>query len=115
MQEKSKKTTKEDKKVMDFIKKSFEDIGNLLNEDKSNLNQPDKVYWIARSLARNMPNELTIIWTLEAILDAFEAELEDWNKNKKEARDKVGERLKIFNSQFDEPNLITEKKNKVLN
>ena len=49
-----------------------------------------------------MPNGLTIIWTLEAILDAFEAELEDWNKNKKEARDKVGERLKIFNSQFDE-------------
>ena len=46
---------------MDFIKKSFEDIGNLLNEDKSNLNQPDNVYWIARSLARNMPNELTII------------------------------------------------------
>tara|TARA_Y100000816_G_C25946761_1_gene493862 strand:+ start:662 stop:850 length:189 start_codon:yes stop_codon:yes gene_type:complete len=62
-----------------------------------------------------MPNELTIIWTLEAILDAFESELEDWNKNKKEARDKVGERLKIFNSQFDEPNLITEKENKVLN
>ena len=62
-----------------------------------------------------MPNELTIIWTLEAILDAFEAELEDWNKNKKEARDKVGERLKIFNSQFDEPNLITDKETKVLN
>ncbi len=73
------------------------------------------MYWIARSLVRNMPNELTIIWTLEAILDAFESELEDWNKNKKEARDKVGERLKIFNSQFDEPNLITEKENKVLN
>ena len=67
------------------------------------------MYWIARSLARNMPNELTIIWTLEAILDAFEAELEDWNKNKKEARDKVGERLKIFNSQFDEPNLLKKK------
>ena len=80
---------------MDFIKKSFEDIGNLLNEDKSNLNQPDKVYWI-KIFSRNMPNELTIIWTLEAILDAFEAELEDWNKNKKEARDKVGERLKIL-------------------
>ena len=110
-----KETTKEDQELMDFIKLSYDTIQKLYNENLTNSHPADRVYWIARAIGRALPNEVMLMYSMESIIDAFDAEMEDWSKSKIEAKSRVSEKLNLFNKQFDNPITISSSDQKVLN
>ena len=114
-QENKKETTKEDEEMMDFIKLSYDTIHKLYDENLPNSHPADKVYWIARAIGRALPNEVMLMYSMESIIDAFDAEMEDWSKSKIEAKSRVSEKLNLFNKQFDNPITISSSEQKVLN
>ena len=114
-QETKKEMTKEDQELMDFIKLSHDTIFKLYNENLINSHPADRVYWIARAIGRSLPNEVALMYSMESIVDAFDAEMEDWSKCKTEAKSQVSEKLNLFNKKFDEPITISSSKEKVLN
>ena len=52
---------------------------------------------------------------MESIIDAFDAEIQDWSQSKIEAKSRVSEKLNLFNKQFDNPITISSSEQKVLN
>ena len=106
-QETKKEMTKEDQELMDFIKLSYDTINKLYNENLINSHPADRVYWIARAIGRALPNEVMLMYSMESIIDAFDAEMEDWSKSKIEAKSRVSEKLNLFNKQFDNPITIS--------
>ena len=115
VQETKKETTKEDQEIMDFIKLSYDTINKLYNENLPNSHPADRVYWIARAIGRALPNEVMLMYAMESIIDAFDAEIEDWAKYKSEAKSAVTEKLNLFNKKFDDPITISSSDQKVLN
>ncbi len=114
-QETKKEMTKEDQEILDFIKLSHETIFKLYNENLINSHPADRVYWIARAIGRALPNEVALMYSMESIVDAFDAEIEDWSKSKTEAKSQVSEKLNLFNKKFDDPITISSSDQKVLN
>ena len=115
VQETKKETSKEDQEIMDFIKLSYDTIHKLYNENLPNSHPADRVYWIARAIGRALPNEVALMYSMESIVDAFDAEMEDWSKCKTEAKSQVSEKLNLFNKKFDDPMTISSSDQKVLN
>ena len=115
VQETKKETTKEDQEIMDFIKLSYDTINKLYNENLPNSHPADRVYWIARAIGRALPDEVMLMYSMESIIDAFDAEMEDWSKSKIDAKFRVSEKLNLFNKQFDNPITISSSEQKVLN
>ena len=115
VQETKKETTKEDQELMDFIKLSYDTVQKLYNENLPNSHPADRVYWIARAIGRALPNEVMLMYSMESIIDAFDAEIEDWSKCKIEAKSRVSEKLNLFNKKFDDPITISSSDEKVLN
>ena len=107
--------TKEDKELMNYIKLSYDTIYKLYNENLTNSHPADRVYWIARAIGRALPNEVMLMYSMESIIDAFDAEIEDWAKYKSEAKSAVTEKLSLFNKKFDDPITISSSDQKVLN
>ena len=113
--ETKKEMTKEDQEVMDFIKLSYDTINKLYNENLINSHPADRVYWIARAIGRALPNEVMLMYSMESIIDAFDAEIKDWSNSKIEAKSRVSEKLNLFNKQFDDPITISSIEQKVMN
>ena len=113
--ETKKEMTKEDQELLDFIKLSHDTIFKLYSENLINSHPADRVYWIARAIGRALPNEVALMYSMEAIVDAFDAEIEDWSTCKTEAKSKVSEKLNLFNKKFDNPITISSSEQKVLN
>ena len=109
-QETKKELSKEDQELMDFIKLSYDTIFKLYNENLINSHPADRVYWIARAIGRALPNEVALMYSMESIIDAFDAEMEDWSKCKNEAKSAVTEKLNVFNKKFDNPITISSPK-----
>ena len=61
----------------------------------------DKVFFLASAIARNHQNDISMIWSMDSIINAFDRELEEYSQLKVEARTKVSEQLKIFNNKFE--------------
>ena len=114
-QKTKKEVTKEDQELMDFIKLSNDTVFKLYNENLINSHPADRVYWIARAIARTMPNEVLLMYSMESVVDAFNAEMEAWSKYKTEAKSIVSEKLNLFNKKFDDPTTISSSENKVFN
>lgn len=114
-QETKKETSKEDQEMMDYIKLSYDTINKLYNENLPNSHPADRVYWIARAIGRALPNEVMLMYSMESIIDAFDAEIQDWSQSKIEAKSRVSEKLNLFNKQFDNPITISSSEQKVLN
>ena len=105
-----KELSKEDQEVIDFIKLSHDTIFKLYNENIINSHPADRVYWIARAIGRALPNEVALMYSMESIIDAFDAEMEDWSKCKTQAKSAVTEKLNVFNKKFDNQITISSPK-----
>ena len=112
-QETKKELSKEDQELMDFIKLSYDTIFKLYNENLINSHPADRVYWIARAIGRALPNEVMLMYSMESIIDAFDAEMEEWSKSKNQAKSAVTEKLNVFNKKFDNPITISSPKEAV--
>ena len=86
MPKKEKEMSKQDKEMMDFIKLSIDKDSKLMNENLPETHPADKVFWIAKAIARSLPHEVAMIWSMDAIIDAFDGEIEEWLTCKNEAR-----------------------------
>ena len=113
--EEEEKKAKEDKEVMAFISLSFDTISKLINENLPESHPADKVFWIAKAIARSLPHEIAMIWSMDAIIDAFDGEIEEWLTCKNEARTKVTEKLNIFKNKFESNNSISNEQPKTVN
>jgi len=92
---------KEEKETLDFITIVFEKINELMDVELPHLHIADKVHFMATAIARNHQNDISMIWSMESIISAFDKELEDYSQLKINARTKVSEQLKIFNNKFE--------------
>ena len=115
MPKKEKVMSKQDKEMMDFIKLSFDKVSKLMNENLPETHPADKVFWIAKAIARSLPHEVAMIWSMDAIIDAFDGEIEEWLTCKNEARTKVTEKLNIFKNKFESTPSISDEQPKTVN
>ena len=104
-----KKTTKEEQEMFDFMKLSFDTIKDLLDKNLPNVHIADKVYWIAKAVAINHPNEVSMMWSMDAIIDAFDQEIEEWSTAKTKVKNSVSEKLNVFKNKFDNVSSLNEK------
>ena len=57
-----------------------------------------------------MPNEVSIIWAMDAIIEAFDREIETWNTSKADARTSVLEKLNVFKNKFEDSTTFDDNK-----
>ena len=110
--EEAKRKDKEEKETADFISLTFTKINELMDVNLPHMHIADKVYFLASAIARNHQNDISMIWSMDSIVSAFDRELEEYSQLKVEARTKVSEQLKIFNNKFEtiDPVQINEPK-----
>ena len=99
--EEAKRKDKEEKETAEFISLAFTKINELMDVNLPHMHIADKVYFLASAIARNHQNDISMIWSMDSIVSAFDRELEEYSQLKVEARTKVSEQLKIFNNKFE--------------
>ena len=109
-----KKTKENDEKTKKYIDKVFQSISELYNAEPIHLNQHDKSYFIGWAIARNQQNDLNAIWALEAILDAFNSEQNEYNKLKSDSRDRLLEKINNFKNNLEDDSQLLDKKNNTI-
>ena len=78
-----------------------------MNVNLPHMNIADKVYFIASAIARSHQNDISMIWSMDSVVAAFDKELEEYSQLKIEARTKVSEQLKVFNNKFESFTLLS--------
>ena len=53
------------------------------------------------SVNRSHQNDISMIWSMDSVVAAFDKELEEYSQLKINARTKVSEQLKVFNNKFE--------------
>ena len=99
--EEAKRKDKEEKETAEFISLAFTKINELMDVNLPHMHIADKVFFLASAIARNHQNDISMIWSMDSIVSAFDRELEEYSQLKIEARTKVSEQLKIFNNKFE--------------
>ncbi len=107
--DKTEKLTKEQEKTQEFIELSYVSVTKLF-EESDPVHPADKAYFIARAIAHNMPNEVSIMWAMDAIIEAFDREIETWNTSKADARTSVLEKLNVFKNKFEDSTTFDDNK-----
>lgn len=109
MPKNEKKITKEEQEMFDFMKLAHETIKNLMDNNLPNAHIADKVFWISKAIAINHPNEVSMMWSMDAIIDAFDQEIEEWSTAKTKVKNSVSDKLNVFKNKFDNVSSLNEK------
>ena len=99
--EEVKRKAKEDKETVEFIDSAFKKINELMDVNLPHMHIADKVFFIASAIARSHSNDISMIWSMDSVVAAFDKELEEYSQLKINARTKVSEQLKVFNNKFE--------------